>query len=187
MAGFLSLAFSRSWFRAGAMDGREMVASASVRDAMPVVRVSHSGIASLAEGGRADLHYMRASGLAQARLQVAVLAGNRHRALEQIDRLVAIDKELERIAEGKLPAPCSDLAGERLALASEKLALTSGVEMPRLAPAFGAGMGDAIAPGEDVEIVEDETLKGRLARILLWSLAFLVLCAGVTAAVLTQL
>ena len=163
-----------------------MVASASVRDAMPAVRVSHSSLVSLGEAGRADLHYLRASGLAQARLQVAVLAGNRHRALEQIDRLVAIDKELERIVEGKLPAPSGDLADERLALASEKLALTSGVEMPRLAPAFGAGMGDALAPDEDVEIVEDETLKGRLARILLWGLACLVLFAGVTAAVLVQ-
>ena len=46
---------------------------------------------------RPDLQFVRASGLAQARLQVAVLSGNRRRALEQIDKLVAIDKELERL------------------------------------------------------------------------------------------
>lgn len=155
--------------------------------AYPAVADGVSPLRSEAEPPRRpDLQFLRASGLAQARLQVAVLAGNRHRALEQIDRLVAIDKALERVAKGELPAPCGDLADERLALASEKLALTSGVELPRLAPAFGAGMGEALRLDEDVEIVEDETLKGRLAHILLWSLALLVLCAGVTAALLLR-
>ena len=142
---------------------------------------------------RLDLHYLRASGLAQARLQLAVLSGNRRRALEQIDRLVMIDKQLERVSEGLVaiapPAEVleDELDRERLAIASEKLALTAGVELPRLEPAFGAGMGTAIDPEEDVEIVEDETLKNRMFHILLWGFGFIILCLGVSAAVLVQL
>ena len=49
---------------------------------------------------RPDLSWLRASGLAQARLQLAVLSGNRRRALEQIDRLMGIDRQLERLARG---------------------------------------------------------------------------------------
>jgi hypothetical protein len=134
---------------------------------------------------------MRASGLAQARLQLAVLSGNRRRALEQIDRLVGIDRQLERLARGETTldeaALEADLADQRLAIASEKLALTSGIELPRLGPAFGAGMGAALAPDEPVEIVEDEALKGRLFHLLLWAAGFLVLCLGVAAAAVLQL
>jgi hypothetical protein len=136
---------------------------------------------------RPELQYVRASGLAQARLQLAVLSGNRRRALEQIDRLVAIDQQLERLATGKAAADAAglenDLADQRLAIATEKLALTSGVELPRLEPAFGAGVG----PEEDAEIVEDETLKNRMFHILLWGFGFIILCLGVTAAVLVQM
>lgn len=122
-----------------------------------------------------------------------MLSGNRRRALEQIDRLVAIDKQLERMAQGRdgpLPDPQQlegDLAGQRLAIAAEKLALTSAVHLPRLEPAFGAGMGAAIAPGEEVEIVEDEVLAGRFARALLWASGLLVLSIGIAAAAVAQL
>lgn len=142
---------------------------------------------------RLDLQFVRASGLAQARLQLAVLSGNRRRALEQIDRLVSIDQQLEWVAEGRPGAALqaadleADLADQRLAIASEKLALTSGTSLPRLEPAFGAGMGAAIAPDEPIEIVEDETLKNRLTQLLLWSAGFLILCLGVTAAAVAQL
>ena len=140
---------------------------------------------------RPDLNWMRASGLAQARLQLAVLSGNRRRALEQIDRLLGIDRQLERIARGEsTPAPGAieaDLAEQRLAIASEKLALTSAIELPRLAPAFGAGMGAALAPEEEVEIIESDALKGHLFRLLLWAAGFLVLCIAVAAAVVMQL
>lgn len=141
---------------------------------------------------RLDLHYLRASGLAQARLQLAVLSGNRHRALEQIDRLVAIDKRLEQVAEGLMPiAPPiealeSELADERLAIASEKLALTSGIELPRLEPAFGAGMAAAIPVLEPIEIVEEKALKGRFVSVLVGALVLLALCLALGAA-LTQL
>ncbi len=142
---------------------------------------------------RLDLHYVRATALAQVRLQLAVLSGNRRRALEQIDRLVTLDKELERIADGTLAiAPPfdpldDDLAEQRLAIAAEKLALTGGTHLPRLEPAFGAGMGAALAADEEIEIVEDETLKSSLTRLAFWASGFLVLCAGVAAAAVTQL
>ncbi|HEY6816366.1 MAG TPA: hypothetical protein VI168_12560 [Croceibacterium sp.] len=135
--------------------------------------------------------WLRASGLAQARLQLAVLAGNRRRALEQIDRLIGIDRQLERLARGE-HAPSADaleadLAEQRLAIASEKLALTAGIELPRLEPAFGAGMGAALAPEEEVEIVEAEALKGHFARLALWASGFAVLCVGVAGAAVLQL
>jgi hypothetical protein len=142
---------------------------------------------------RLDLQFLRASGLAQARLQLAVLAGNRRRALEQIDRLVAIDKQLERMAQGRggpVPDPQhldGDLADQRLAIASEKLALTSQVSLPRLEPAFGAGMGSALGPHEDVEIVEDDVLASRFSQLLLWASGLLVLSLGVAAAAVTQM
>lgn len=145
------------------------------------------------EPRRLDLQFLRASGLAQARLQLAVLSGNRRRALEQIDRLVAIDKQLERMVQGRDgPMPDAehlegDLADQRLAIASEKLALTSAIDLPRLEPAFGAGMGAVLAPDEEVEIIEEETLKSGLARVAIWASGFLILCAGVAAAAVTQL
>jgi hypothetical protein len=141
---------------------------------------------------RLDLHYLRASGLAQARLQLAVLSGNRRRALEQIDRLVMIDKQLERVSEGLVAiAPPSEalddeLDRERLAIASEKLALTSGIELPRLEPAFGAGMAAALPADEPVEIIEEETLKSSLKTLLLGALGLLVLFLAIGGA-LTQL
>jgi hypothetical protein len=152
--------------------------------------VSIFRISQLEEGAREalcqrDLQYLRASGLAQTRLQLAVLTGNRRRALEQIDRLVTIDKQLERLALGHPAAEVAemeaDLTEQRLAIATEKLALTSAITMPRLEPAFAA-----VEPEEDAEIVEDETLKNRLFHILLWGFGFILLCLGVTAAVLVR-
>lgn len=157
----------------------------------PSLQVAHGG---LSEGAyRLDLHYTRASGLAQARLQLAVLSGNRRRALEQIDRLVNIDRQLERMASGDIEPVSSieefqaELTDQRLAIASEKLALTSTIELPRLEPAFGAGMGLALDRAEEVEIVESDEIKGRLFHLLLWSTGFLILCLGVAAAAVIQL
>ena len=52
---------------------------------------------------------------------------------------------------------------------------------------FLRGMGTALAPDEEVEIVEDETLKSGLARLAIWASGFLILCAGVAAAAVMQL
>lgn len=169
-----------------------MFASGVVRDDASAFRFTATG-AGTADDNRQSLQYLRASGLAQARLQLAVLSGNRRRALEQIDRLVAIDKRLEDIATGHPAAePAGDalateLADQRLAIATEKLALTAGIELPRLEPAFGGGMAAAIAPEEQVEVVEDEAINTRLRRVLLFGLLFLVLCLGLTAALLIRL
>lgn len=170
-----------------------MVAQLTVADGPSLLRFSeHDRDQVPGTLDRLGWYFVRASGLAQARLQLAVLSGNRHRALEQIDRLVAIDRQLEQVAEGRELSEDTDrleaeLEEQRLAVASEKLALVSGIDLPRLEPAFGAGMAPAIAPEEQVEIVEDHTLKNRLFHILLWGAGFLVLCVGVTAAVVTQL
>jgi len=148
-----------------------------------------------------DLQFVRASALAQTRLQLAVLSGNRRRALEQIDRLVAIDTALERAIEsrsghaaetpGQPPKLSEDLTADlddqRLAIASEKLALMSEITLPRLEPAFGAGMGAALAPDEEVEIVEHEELAGGLKRLAWWAAAFLLLCLAVAAIAVTRL
>lgn len=162
--------------------------------AQPAVTDGDLGLHAGSAPPRLDLLFVRASGLAQARLQLAVLSGNRRRALEQIDRLVTIDKQLERLALGggeEEPEPArleSDLADQRLAIATEKLALTSQVSLPRLEPAFGAGMTSAVVAEEDeVEIVEASTLRGRLFHVLLWGTGFVVLCAGVAAATVSQL
>lgn len=167
-----------------------MATQIAAGDGASAFRFSMDG-AEPAREHRPELQYVRASGLAQARLQLAVLSGNRRRALEQIDRLVTIDQQLERLALGNAAVDGEDievdLLDQRLAIASEKLVLTSGVELPRLEPAFGAGMGAAIGPAEEIEIVEDETLKSRLFHILLWGFGFVILCLGVTAAVLVQM
>lgn len=151
-------------------------------------------ISQLEEGARdalwqRDLQYLRASGLAQTRLQLAVLSGNRRRALEQIDRLVTIDKQLERRALGYPAAAAdleADLTDQRLAIATEKLALTSGIALPRLEPAFAVASAAPVPSEQDADIVEDETLKNRLFHILLWGFGFVLLCLGVIAAVLVQ-
>ncbi len=160
--------------------------------AYPAVADGASAPGFQSEPLRFDLQVVRASALAQARLQLAVLSGNRRRALEQIDRLVAIDKQLEQLARGEAGADLEtiddDLADQRLAIASEKLVLTSQISLPRLEPAFGAGVTSAVvAEEEEVEIVEDATLKGRLFHVLLWGTGFVVLCAGVAAATVSQL
>jgi hypothetical protein len=48
-------------------------------------------------------------------------------------------------------------------------------------------MGAALAPDEEVEIVEDEALMGHLARLALWASGFVVLCVGIALAAVTQL
>jgi len=151
-----------------------MVAFPAVTDGISMTRLEPR--ASL------PLQFLRASGLAQARLQLAVLTGNRRRALEQIDRLVDIDKHLERIGDGTIGiAPplaqfASDLVDQRLAIASERLALASEVRLPRLEPAFNA----------EIELVEADVPAGRFAWVLLLASGFLVLSLGVAAAAILQ-
>ena len=66
---------------------------------------------------RLDLQFLRASGLAQARLQLAVLSGNRRRALEQIERLIGIDRLLERVGRESPVRPTARRARRTVARA----------------------------------------------------------------------
>jgi hypothetical protein len=116
-----------------------------------------------------DLDYVRASGLAQVRLQLAVLSGNRRGALRELDRLVELDRQIE--AGEALGDWCSraglkaHLDEQREAIASEKLALMAAVEFPRLAPAERSA--ETLAEEEELAVVEDT----EFGRKLLYGLA----------------
>lgn len=115
-----------------------------------------------------DLGYLRASGLAQMRLQLAVLSGNRRGALRELDRLVEIDRELEALAiEGghsSLPGASliAQLDEQRQAIATEKLALMAAIEFPRVAPAERSNEEAEPADEEAIEVIEDTDFGRRL-------------------------
>ena len=85
------------------------------------------------------LQLSRASTLSLMRMQLAVRSGERMQAMAAMDRLDALDAELERLI-AQLPAPDSNDPGwqaiakhieeQKLALAFEKLALASGIVGP---------------------------------------------------------
>lgn len=131
--------------------------------------------------GTVDLGYVRASGLAQVRLQLAVLSGNRRGALREVDRLVEIDRQLEALAcaDGKpdpLPgaALIAQLDEQRQAIATEKLALMAAIEFPRLAPAERVEEADLAEDG-DIVVIEDAEFGPRLVRVLAWLAGLIVL------------
>jgi hypothetical protein len=114
-----------------------------------------------------DLSYLRASGLAQMRLQLAVLSGNRRGALREIDRLVEIDRELESLAvRGNPTMPGASLIAQldeqRQAIATEKLALMAAIEFPRLAPAERVEEELVAGDEEELTVVEDADFGRRL-------------------------
>jgi hypothetical protein len=114
-----------------------------------------------------DLSYLRASGLAQTRLQLAVLSGNRRGALREIDRLVEIDRELESLAvRGNPTMPGASLIAQldeqRQAIATEKLALMAAIEFPRLAPAECVEAEFGFGEEEELAVVEDTDFGRRL-------------------------
>lgn len=128
-----------------------------------------------------DVGYLRASGLAQMRLQLAVLSGNRRGALRELDRLVEIDRELEALAmEGGgsiLPGASliAQLDEQRQAIATEKLALMAAIEFPRVAPAERSAEEAECAEEEEIEVVEDTHFGRRLLYWLAGLLAVIVL------------
>src|SRR5690606_20312593 len=126
--------------------------------AYPAVADGASAPGFQSEPLRFDLQVVRASALAQARLQLAVLSGNRRRVLGRIGRLLAMDKQVDVLARGNAGADLESAYGDRTdhrwAIASEKLVGTSKISLPRLEPAFGAGVTSAVvAEEEEVEIV----------------------------------
>jgi hypothetical protein len=81
----------------------------------------------------------RAQAMALTRLHFALAGGNRHQAMEAMDRLHALDAEAERLAARLPAAPGEDeeaaavsrhLADQKLAIAFEKLALASSISGP---------------------------------------------------------
>lgn len=127
-----------------------------------------------------NLGYVRASALAQVRLQLAVLSGNRRGALRELDRLVEIDREMEAFAaqgpQSPLPGAVliAQLDEQRQAIATEKLALMAATEFPRIAPSERSIVIENAAEDE-VVVIEDSEFGPRLARIMGWLLAFLAL------------
>lgn len=114
-----------------------------------------------------ELDYVRASGLAQVRLQLAVLSGNRRGALRELDRLVELDRQIEAgepLGEWRGADLKTYLEEQRAAIASEKLALMAAVEFPRLAPAERPA---ETLQEEEFAVVEDT----EFGRKLLYSLA----------------
>jgi hypothetical protein len=94
-----------------------------------------------------SLQLSRASALALTRLQLAIKSGDRRQAMEALDRLHAIDADMERLTH-RLPTPVEDdpdwtewdaierhLGDQKLALAFEKLALASAITGPDLVSA----------------------------------------------------
>jgi len=123
-----------------------------------------------------DLNYLRASGLAQVRLQLAVLSGNRRGALRELDRLVELDRQLETgeaLDEWRSGIGLkAHLDEQREAIASEKLALMAAIEFPRLASVERIPE-EAAAPEleeEEFAVVEDT----EFGRKLLYGLTGLV-------------
>jgi hypothetical protein len=114
-----------------------------------------------------DLDYVRASGLAQVRLQLAVLSGNRRRALRELDRLVELDRQLEA-GHGLGAGLKAHLDEQREAIASEKLALMAAIEFPRLAPAERPA--ETLQEEQELEVVEDT----EFGRKVLYGLAGLL-------------
>lgn len=84
------------------------------------------------------LQLSRASTMAMLRLQLALESGERRQALEAIDRLHALDAEMERLVN-QLPLPGDDadlraitrhVGDQKVQLAFDKLALASGISGP---------------------------------------------------------
>ena len=126
--------------------------------------------------GSVDLSYVRASGLAQMRLQLAVLSGNRSGALRELDRLVEIDRELEALAvQGSSVMPGASLIAQldeqRQAIATEKLALMAAIEFPRVALANRAAEDPVPPEEEEPAVVEDTEFGRKLLRGLVGVLA----------------
>jgi len=168
-----------------------MNAIATIEGGAPVRVGPFGGVAPMRPAAeRTGLQYLRASGLAQARLQLAVLSGNRRRALREIDRLVEIDRQLEFLAHEGAPDPSrvsargldDHLVSQKLAIASEKLALAAAVSLPTIpAPAAPA----PAAPIElgQFEVLEDEAFGRGLARAALWLLAIVIAVGALAIAV----
>lgn len=108
-------------------------------------RYSASIPAFLPEGGQhtpldsicGALQMIRASTLAQTRLHLAALSGDRQQVLKELDRLMEIDRGLDDLLQAmgrstknpELRQLGADLAEEMQALISDRLVLTAGIRV----------------------------------------------------------
>lgn len=167
-----------------------MNALVTIEGGAPVRVGPFAGFAPAPRPDPASLQFVRAVGLAQTRLQLAVLSGNRRRALREIDRLLEIDRQLERLARaGEADSARvsgeeieAHLASQKLAIAGEKLALTAAITLPTLAPPGETAGAEATDPAE-LGVVEDDALGGRLARTGPWLAAIAVAVGALAFAV----
>lgn len=89
----------------------------------------------------AGIQLLRAANLQTVRLQLAMARQERRSAMESLDRLAEMDRELERCLDGFEPAgPGVDeikrlVAAQKSALADEKIALMAEISGPRVASA----------------------------------------------------
>jgi len=124
-----------------------------------------------------DMDYVRASGLAQLRLQLAVLSGNRRGALRELDRLVEFDRQLEAGTACDLRGVSlkAHLDEQREAIALEKMALMAAVEFPRLAPAERVVEELDASPVEEIAVVQDTQFGRKVAYVFAALLAVILL------------
>ncbi|MGX7894114.1 hypothetical protein [Tsuneonella sp. HG222] len=163
---------------------------ATIEGGVPVRVAPFGGFVPVPQVEKTGLQYLRASGLAQARLQLAVLSGNRRRALREIDRLVEIDRQLESLAvNGQADATLvsnedidAHLASQKTAIAGEKLALTAAISLPTIPPPGGALEGEPVDLG-NFEVIEDTTLGAGLARVGLLILGLMLVVGALAIAV----
>ena len=125
------------------------------------------------------LQFVRASGLAQARLQLAILSGDRRRALHEIDQLVEIDRQLAHLIEHGAPVSGSEISGvpigahlarQRRAIATEKLALGAAMEFPRL-PSLRESEALLLDETNEIVAIEDKRFPRRLVLAAFWTVA----------------
>jgi hypothetical protein len=113
------------------------------------------------------LQLTRASTIALTRLQIAVCKGERRQALEAIDRLHVLDRQLEQLVAGLDDVSAEDrdwrelsayVADQKLALAFDKLVLASGISGPDMASPAGQspGPGDGAAELAPASTSNDE-------------------------------
>lgn len=124
------------------------------------------------------LQYCRASTLSLTRLELALESGDRQRIIEAMDRLHALDGEMERKI-ASLPAPAGQdperdainqhLGREKMAVAFEKLVLASGISGPGLASPSASSVQRsalrALVPDIGWPDPDDDTPEPRLRAI----------------------
>lgn len=145
------------------------------------------------------LQFSRANAMSLARLQLALKSGDRQCALEAMDRLHAIDSEMERLVQ-RLPRGQGDdlewgaiekhLADQKLAIAFEKLVLVSEVSGPGVVsppvplPPDALDLPESLTSQGEAAYAEDERQPMPMGTIIGFLLALLTMAAMAGAAMI---